>query len=56
MKVNGGKSVASMWAEMVRDAERGEVISIANKHGKDVAVMMSLDHYKALKDAAGVEK
>lgn len=44
-KMNGKESVATMWARMVREAEAGEVIAIQNKHGKDVAVMMSTEKY-----------
>ena len=46
--VNGSESVATMWARMVRDAENGEVVAIRDKHGKDVAVMMSLEQYEWL--------
>lgn len=43
-----GRSVATMWAEMVKAAEGGEVVGIANKHGDDVAVMLSTDHYETI--------
>ena len=46
--VNGKQSVATMWARMVRDAEAGEIVAIRDKHGKDVAVMMSLEQYEWL--------
>lgn len=45
MKVNGKQSVATMWAEMVKAAENGEVVAVANKHGKDVAVMLGIEQY-----------
>lgn len=41
-----GQSVASMWGEMVAAAERGEVVTVANKFGEDVAVMMSTATYE----------
>ena len=47
-QINGKESVATMWARMVRDAEAGEVVAIQNKHGKDVAVMMSVAQYEWL--------
>lgn len=43
-----GQSVASMWGEMVAAAERGEVVTVANKFGADVAVMMSKEEYERL--------
>jgi hypothetical protein len=52
-----GKSVATMWGEMVSAAERGEVVAIQNKFGDDVAVMMGMKEYQRLIEAAtGPEK
>lgn len=48
MGLNGKDSVATQWARMVADAERGEVVAIANKHGKDVAVMISMERWHQL--------
>lgn len=46
--VNGKQSVASMWAEMVQAAVAGEVVGVVDKHGRDVAVMISLEMYEEL--------
>ena len=43
-----GKSVATMWGEMVAAAEAGEVCEIANKHGEVVAVMVGIGEWEAL--------
>ena len=43
-----GESIATMWARMVGDAENGDGVAIANRHGKDVAVMISIDQYNEL--------
>lgn len=43
-----GKSVATLWGEMIAIAEKGEVVAISNKFGDDVAVMMSLEKYNHL--------
>lgn len=43
-----GRSVATLWGEMIADAERGEVVVVANRFGVDVAVMVSLEKFKEL--------
>lgn len=45
---NAGKSVATMWGEMVAAAEQGEVCEIANKHGQVVAVMVGIGEWEGL--------
>ena len=49
MPRNGeGESVATMWARLVAEAERGEIVAIDNKWGEPVAVMMSAEHYRKM--------
>lgn len=43
-----GRSVASMWGDMLAEAERGEVVVCADRFGNDVAVMVSLDKFREL--------
>lgn len=43
-----GRSVASLWGDMVAECERGEIVTVANKWGDDVAVMLSLDKFLEL--------
>ena len=43
-----GKSVATLWAEMVQAAEGGEVVAIANRHGDDVAVMVGIREWEEI--------
>lgn len=45
---NGKKSVAVIWGEMVADAVNGEVVAIADKFGKDVAIMISLEGWRQM--------
>jgi len=45
---DAGKSVATMWGEMVAAAEQGEVCEIANKHGEVVAVMVGKGEWESL--------
>lgn len=43
-----GRSVASMWGDMLAEAERGEVVVCADRFGNDVAVMVSLEKFREL--------
>ena len=45
---DAGKSVATLWGEMVAAAERGEVCEIANRHGEIVAVMVGIGEWEGL--------
>lgn len=48
-KVNSNKqSIATVWAEMVAATQLGEVVGITDKHGNDVAVMMSKEMYEEM--------
>ncbi len=43
-----GRSVATMWAEMVQAAVNGEVVGITDKWGNDVAVMVNITAWEDL--------
>lgn len=43
-----GRSVASMWGDMIADAQRGEVVVVADRFGNDVAVMVSLEMFQTM--------
>ncbi len=43
-----GESIATMWGRLLTEVEGGEVVSIANKFGVDVAVMVSQGHWEDL--------
>lgn len=45
---NEGRSVASMWGDMLAEASRGEVVVCADRFGNDVAVMVSLEKFHEL--------
>lgn len=40
--------MASMWGDMLAEAARGEVVAVADRHGNDVAVMVSLEKFYEL--------
>lgn len=48
MNNNEGRSVASLWGDMIADCERGEVVGVANKFGETVAVMVSVGKFHEL--------
>lgn len=43
-----GQSVATYWGMVLAAAARGEDVELADKHGKVVAVMISLERYQEL--------
>jgi hypothetical protein len=47
-KSGEGRSIASLWGDMVAEAQRGEVVAVTDKWGNDVAVMVSLEKFEEL--------
>lgn len=45
---NDGRSVATMWGEMVMAAQLGEVVGVEDRHGNMVAVMVSVEKFEEL--------
>lgn len=48
IRAGEGRSIASLWGDMIAEAERGEVVGVANRHGETVAVMVSVGKFYEL--------
>lgn len=48
IRAGEGRSVASMWGDMVAECQRGEVVGVGDRWGNTVAVMVSVEKFYEL--------